>query len=269
MSTASHDGAYGRIAFAATAAERALEAGGGIVRLAPAWVPREFCTPGRRIRLHPDDYYPFGPDRGGVDERWLASAIRADNGPLTGPVRGPQPRRRPGGSPRPVRRVRRASRRGPDRVATVGRVRQVADVLEVLRQPAGPALPLPPDGRGRRQGRQGRQAGGVLLLAAHEQHPRRPAHLLPGSPAGDDAEPVARAAGALRAWAATTASPTCRGATARSSGPAGTSRVGVLHAPASICTYEPQAASDVFCMCESWSNNREVPAGAHVEGRAG
>jgi hypothetical protein len=35
--------------------------------------------------------------------------------------------------------------------------------------------------------------------------------------------------------------------------------VGVLHAPASICTYEPQAASDVFCMCESWSNNREVP----------
>jgi hypothetical protein len=34
---------------------------------------------------------------------------------------------------------------------------------------------------------------------------------------------------------------------------------GVLHAPASICTYEPQAASDVFCMCESWSNNREVP----------
>ena len=34
---------------------------------------------------------------------------------------------------------------------------------------------------------------------------------------------------------------------------------GVLHAPASICTYEPQAACDVFCMCESWSNNREVP----------
>jgi len=34
---------------------------------------------------------------------------------------------------------------------------------------------------------------------------------------------------------------------------------GVLHAPASACTYEPQAASDVLCMCESWSNNREVP----------
>jgi hypothetical protein len=33
---------------------------------------------------------------------------------------------------------------------------------------------------------------------------------------------------------------------------------GVLHAPASVCTYEPQAACDVFAMCESWSNNQEV-----------
>lgn len=33
---------------------------------------------------------------------------------------------------------------------------------------------------------------------------------------------------------------------------------GVLHAPASVCTYEPQAASDVLAMCESWSNNQEV-----------
>jgi hypothetical protein len=35
---------------------------------------------------------------------------------------------------------------------------------------------------------------------------------------------------------------------------------GVLHAPGSACTYEPQAASDVLCMCESWSNHREVPS---------
>jgi hypothetical protein len=33
---------------------------------------------------------------------------------------------------------------------------------------------------------------------------------------------------------------------------------GVLHAPASLATYEPQAACDVFCMCEAWSNHREV-----------
>jgi len=35
---------------------QALEMGQGILRLAPTWVPRSFCVPGRRIKLHPDDY---------------------------------------------------------------------------------------------------------------------------------------------------------------------------------------------------------------------
>ena len=73
MTTAPRDGAYDHVAFSTTAADRTLEAGGGVVRLAPAWVPREFCTPGRRIRLHPDDYYPFGPGRGGVDDGAFAA----------------------------------------------------------------------------------------------------------------------------------------------------------------------------------------------------
>jgi len=64
-------------------AERALEQGGGIVRLAPNWVPRSFCIPGRRIKLHPDDYYALGGERGGIDERWFSSTTPADNGPLT------------------------------------------------------------------------------------------------------------------------------------------------------------------------------------------
>ena len=65
-------------------AELALEQGQGIVRLAPNWVPRFYCVPGRRIKLHPDDYYALGGIRGGIDERWLASTTPADNGPLTG-----------------------------------------------------------------------------------------------------------------------------------------------------------------------------------------
>jgi hypothetical protein len=69
-------------------AERALEQGKGILRLAPAWVPRSFCVPGRRIKLHPDDYYALGGQRGGIDERWFASTTPADNGPLTGPNEG-------------------------------------------------------------------------------------------------------------------------------------------------------------------------------------
>ncbi|RPI29560.1 MAG: hypothetical protein EHM61_01205 [Acidobacteria bacterium] len=71
-----------------TQAERAIEQGKGIVRLAPNWVPRSFCVPGRRIKLHPDDYYALGGPRGGIDERWFASTTPADNGPLTGPNEG-------------------------------------------------------------------------------------------------------------------------------------------------------------------------------------
>lgn len=62
---------------------QALEQGKGILRLAPTWVPRSFCVPARRIKLHPDDYYSYGGPRGGIDERWLSSTTPADNGPLT------------------------------------------------------------------------------------------------------------------------------------------------------------------------------------------
>lgn len=61
----------------------ALDDGRGILRLAPTWVPREIWVPGGRIKLHPNDYYAFGTHRGGIDERWLASTVKADNGPLT------------------------------------------------------------------------------------------------------------------------------------------------------------------------------------------
>jgi len=69
-------------------AERAVEQGAGILRLAPTWVPRSFCVPGRRIKLHPDDYYALGGDRGGIDERWFSSTTPADNGPKTSPNEG-------------------------------------------------------------------------------------------------------------------------------------------------------------------------------------
>jgi hypothetical protein len=66
----------------------ALEQGKGILRLTPTWVPRSFCVPGRRIKLHPDDYYVLGGERGGIDERWLSSTTPAKNGPLTGKDEG-------------------------------------------------------------------------------------------------------------------------------------------------------------------------------------
>ena len=59
--------------------DRALDAGGGLLRLAPAWVPRSFLHPGKRIKLHPADWYAYGAERGGIDERWFASTTDAAN----------------------------------------------------------------------------------------------------------------------------------------------------------------------------------------------
>src|SRR5215468_9837448 len=59
--------------------KRAVEAGEGVLRLTPTWVPRSFLTPGRRLKLAPQDYYAMGAHRGGIDERWLASTTEAAN----------------------------------------------------------------------------------------------------------------------------------------------------------------------------------------------
>ena len=61
----------------------ALAAGNGIVRLAPCWVPRSFLMPGGRLKLDPRDLYALGAERGGIDERWFSSTTKAANGPLT------------------------------------------------------------------------------------------------------------------------------------------------------------------------------------------
>lgn len=66
-----------------TTLNNALDAGEGVLRLFPTWVPRTFCVPGKRMKLHPDDLYAFGAHRGGIDERWFASTVNAYNGPET------------------------------------------------------------------------------------------------------------------------------------------------------------------------------------------
>jgi hypothetical protein len=63
--------------------QEAVNAGSGILRLEPSWVPRTFMLPGRRLKLHPDDLYALGGHRGGINERWFSSTTNADNGPGT------------------------------------------------------------------------------------------------------------------------------------------------------------------------------------------
>ena len=68
--------------------KKVFEAGKGILQLTPTWVPRGFNEPGHRLRLHPDDYYALGMSRGGICERWLGSITKALNGPETGETEG-------------------------------------------------------------------------------------------------------------------------------------------------------------------------------------
>jgi hypothetical protein len=59
-----------------------FDQGRGILRLTPVFVPRRFSKAGRRLRLHPDDYYALGTQRGSIKERWFSSVIPAMNGEL-------------------------------------------------------------------------------------------------------------------------------------------------------------------------------------------
>jgi hypothetical protein len=60
-------------------AQAAMEANGGLLRLAPNWVPRSFLQPGLRIKLDPKDTYAYGLERGGIDERWFGSTTECAN----------------------------------------------------------------------------------------------------------------------------------------------------------------------------------------------
>lgn len=61
---------------------KAFADGEGVIRMVPNFVPRSFNQPGRRLKLHPDDYYAKGMDRGAITERWFSSVCPAANGPL-------------------------------------------------------------------------------------------------------------------------------------------------------------------------------------------
>lgn len=65
-----------------------FEKGEGVLRLIPVFVPRRFSKAGRRLRLHPDDYYALGTKRGSIKERWFSSVIPAMNGELAPPDEG-------------------------------------------------------------------------------------------------------------------------------------------------------------------------------------
>jgi len=240
------------------AMDAALECNGGIVRLAPAWVPRVFCTPGRRIRLHPDDYFAFGAGRGGIDERWFASAVRAENGPGTTAHEGLSLVLGENGGLLPFDAF--VAHHGADLLGQ--RLWDAHGGWPMYSKFFDNQLPLPFHLHQTEE--KAALVGKRSKPEAYYYPPEVNNHL------GD--QPIAyfglrpdvtrdQVRDALRRFG--------EGGDNRITDLAVAYRLrlgtgwdvpaGILHAPPSLCTYEPQAASDVFSMWESWSNNREVP----------
>jgi hypothetical protein len=241
-------------------AERALNQGKGIVRLTPTWVPRVFCVPGRRIKLHPDDYYALGANRGGIDERWFSSTTPADNGPLT------------------------SKNEGLSHIVVEegGRWEWVLlrDAVEELKgQLIGQKLwdsyrswPMYSkffDNQGalpfhiHQDDTHASRVGALGKPEAYYFPPQVNNHggdfpytffgLQPGVTKAQVRE-------ALRAFAAGDNRLTdLSAAYALTPGTGWNVPPGVLHAPGSLCTYEPQKASDVFAMYESVSHHQVLP----------
>jgi hypothetical protein len=238
--------------------DRALDAGAGIVRLAPTWVPRAFCTPGRRIKLHDSDYFAFGANRGGIDERWLSSAVRADNGPMTGPHEGLSMVVGVDGELIPFDefvehhgaqlvgdRIWRAHQKWPmyskffdNQNALPLHVHHRDHHAALVGKPGKPEAYYFPRQMNNHLGDMGVSFFGLHPETTREQVLDRLARFAQG---GDN-----RITELSRGYRIAL-------------GTGWDMPAGVLHAPASVCTYEPQADCDVFCMCESWSNGREVP----------
>ena len=234
----------------------ALDAGEGILRLAPTWVPRSFLMPGARLKLSREDLYALGTHRGGIDERWFASTTAAANEGRTA-RRGPQlrrPRRRPLHAQGRDRRVRRRD----DRRHAVGHLQALAGLQQVLRQPgADPAPHAPEPGAGG----QARPRRASPRATTSRRSSTGPATISPTrSSASSRGRPRTTSAAASSAGTrATTASSTSPRPIASSPAPAGSCRPDVLHAPGSLVTYEPQWGSDVFGMYQSMVEGRRVP----------
>jgi hypothetical protein len=235
----------------------ALEHGQGVLRMAPAWVPRSFCVPGRRIKLHPDDYFALGGERGGIDERWFSSTITADNGPLTAPdeglsfVVGPDGRRLPFDE---VVAGLGAELIGQRLWAEYGGWPMYSKFFDN----EGP-LPFhfhQTDEMARLVGRSGKPEAYYFPPQMNNHLGSTPCSffgLVPGTTkeqfrnrlAGFGAEGDNRITDLSSAYRIQL-------------GTGWDMPAGVLHAPASICTYEPQWGSDVLAMCECWTSSRTI-----------
>jgi hypothetical protein len=241
-------------------AERALDQGKGIVRLTPTWVPRVFCIPGRRIKLHPDDYYALGANRGGIDERWFSSTTPADNGPLTSKNEGLSHIVVEDGGQAELALLRDAveEMKGQLIGQKLWDAYHAWPMYSKFFDNKG-ALPLHihhDDAHAARVSARGKPEayyfppqvnnyGGDFPYTFFGLQPgvtkQQVREALRGFAEGDNRISDLSVSYALTPGTGWNVPP------------------GVLHAPGSLCTYEPQKASDVFAMYESVSHNQVLP----------
>lgn len=253
----------------------ALEQGQGILWLAPNWVPRAFCIPGRRLKLHPDDYYALGADRGGIDERWFASTVRADNGPGTPPDEGLSYVVVRDGSQ--IRRILLCDAidlageaiLGPRLMAEYGGWPMFAKFFDNL----GP-LPFHLHHRQAHAERVGQRAKpeAYFFPTQLNNHGGRFPYTFFGLRPGTTREEIKEC---LRNWNKGDNRITDLSCAYRlKPGTGWDVPAGVLHAPGSLCTYEPQGASDVYAMFQSLVDDvpisrsmlvKDVPAELHED----
>ncbi len=238
--------------------KRALDAGDGLLRLTPTWVPRSFLHPGKRIKLAPTDWYAYGAHRGGIDERWFASTTEAANDNRTPDEGLSYCRLRGPAFPAPRRRGR--SRRAAHRQ---GRCSTSTNAGRSTRSSSTTWAPsrihMHQSVEARRADRAAGQAGKLLLPAAVEQRRQQFRLHVHGPRAGHDQGRHPQLPGKLEPRATTASSDLSQGAYRLKRGTGWLIPPGVLHAPGSLCTYEPQWGSDVFGMFQSLVEGREVP----------
>jgi hypothetical protein len=239
---------------------KAYEQGEGILRLAPTWVPRSFCIPGKRIKLYPSDYYAFGAHRGGIDERWFASTTKADNGPLTTPDEG-------------LSYVIMGDGQTADKALLADAVAELGAVLlgETLWRAYGKwpmyskffdnRAPLPHHLHQRPEhaalvGMEGKPESYYFPVQLNNYGAEFP-HTYFGLEPGTTPAQVRRC---LEIWNQGDNRITDLAKAYRlEPGTGWLVPAGVLHAPGSYCTYEPQWASDVFAMFQSLVSEVPIP----------
>jgi hypothetical protein len=212
--------------------------------------------PGHRLKLHPDDLYACGGHRGGINERWFSSTTNADNGPGTPADEGLSYVRLENGKRFLLK----------DAVESAGDDLIGADVMSrergwnLLCKFFDNMGPIPhhmhqSDAQAKLVGRRGKPEA-YYFPPQYNQTDNNFPHTFMGLEPGTTKEDVRRC---LENWNRGDNGITFLSRAYRlQPGTGWQIDPGILHAPGSLCTYEPQVNSDVFAMYQSEVEGRII-----------